>query len=107
MGTNRRKVLVGLGTVVAGGGGVVSQVSTDRTNSTSTVNDGSAYLDLFGDGSYVTANGNQVEFMFNSLNEDTNTNAVGRFQIAPLSSPTTAANLGPNHCDLYRSPPHT
>jgi len=107
MGRNRRKVLVGSGTVVAGGGGVFSQIYTARTNSASTVNDGSASLDIFGDESYVTANGNQVEFMFNSLNEDTNTNAVGRFQIAPLSSPTTAANLGPNHCDLYRSLSHT
>jgi len=106
MGRTRRKVLDGLGRVVAGGGGVFSQIYTARTNTTSTVNDGSAHLDIFGDESYVTANGNQVEFMFNSRNKHTNTNA-GRSFLAPLSSPTTAANLGPNHCDLYRSLPHT
>jgi hypothetical protein len=105
MGRTRRKVLDGLGRVVAGGGGVFSQIYTVRTNSTSTVNDGSAHLDLVGNESYVTVNGNQVEFMFNSLNKHSNTNA-GRSFLALLSSPPPA-NLDPNHCDLYRSLPRT
>lgn len=105
MGRTRRKVLVGLCRAVAGGG-VFSQLYTDRTNSASTVNDGSAHLDIFGDESYVTANGNQVKFMFNSRNKHSNTNAGRSFQIAPPSSPPPA-NLDPNHCDLYRSLPRT
>ena len=106
MGRTRRKVLVGLGRVVTGGGSVFSQIYTARTNSTSTVNDGSASLGLFGDESYVTANGNQVGFIFNSRNKHTNTNA-GRSFLAPPSSPTATTNLDPNHCDLYRPFPHT
>lgn len=107
MDRTRRKVSVGLGRVVTGGVGVFSQIYTVRTNTTSTVNDGSAHLDIFGDESYVTANGSQVEFMFNSRNKHTNTNAEGRFQVAPPSSPTATTNLDPNYCDLYRSLPHT
>lgn len=74
MGMNRRKVLVGLGTVVAGGGvafgsGAFSQVSAERTVTADTTGDGSAYLVLSGDGSYVSTSGNQVVFTFDSLNE--------------------------------------
>lgn len=75
MGMNRRNVLVGLGALVAGGGvafgsGAFSQVSAERTITASTTGDGSAYLDLSGDGSYVAVNGNQVEFTFDKLNEN-------------------------------------
>lgn len=75
MGMNRRKVLVGLGTIVAGGGvafgsGAFSQVSAQRTVTAETKGDGSAYLDLSGDGDYLSSSGNQVEFTFNKLNEN-------------------------------------
>lgn len=75
MGMNRRKVLVGLGTIVAGGGvafgsGAFSQVSAQRTVTAETKGDGNAYLDLSGDGDYVSSSGNQVEFTFNNLNEN-------------------------------------
>jgi len=75
MGMNRRKVLVGLGTIVAGGGvafgsGAFSQVSAQRTIETSTAGDGGAYLSLSGDGNYVSLDGNQVKFTFDQLNEN-------------------------------------
>lgn len=56
---NRRNVLLGLGTIVAGGGGALatgafSSVEADRTVSVETAGDDSAFLQLSGDGDYVT-----------------------------------------------------
>ncbi|OAQ51922.1 hypothetical protein HTG_14820 [Natrinema mahii] len=55
---NRRNVLVGLGTIVAGGGaalgtGAFSSVEADREVTVNTAGDGSAFLTLNGDGEYV------------------------------------------------------
>ncbi|PGF16286.1 hypothetical protein CP556_09265 [Natrinema sp. CBA1119] len=59
---NRRNVLVGLGTIVAGGGaalgtGAFSSVEADRTVTVSTSGDSSAYIGISVDGSYATDNG--------------------------------------------------
>lgn len=66
---NRRNVLVGLGTIVAGGGaalgtGAFSSVEADRTVSVETAGDGSAFLQLSGDGEYIT-NDNSGELTLN------------------------------------------
>lgn len=55
---NRRNVLVGLGTIVAGGGGALatgafSSVEADREVTVNTAGDGSAFLTLKGDDAYV------------------------------------------------------
>lgn len=59
MSMNRRNVLIGLGAVAAGGGAVLgsgafSQVQAERTVSVTTAGDASGFLQLSGDGSYVT-----------------------------------------------------
>ena len=55
---NRRNVLIGLGTVAAGGGaalgtGAFSSVEADRTVTVETAGDASGFLALNGDGTYV------------------------------------------------------
>ncbi|MDQ2051129.1 hypothetical protein RBH26_11615 [Natronolimnohabitans sp. A-GB9] len=62
MSMNRRNVLVGLGTIVAGGGaalgtGAFSSVEADRDVTVETAGDGSAYLEMEGDDDYVTDGG--------------------------------------------------
>lgn len=84
---NRRNVLVGLGTIVAGGGaalgtGAFSSVEADRQADFSVTNDGTALLGLSGDGSYVTeddtggAGSATIQFGFTDLNDD----AVSTFE---------------------------
>ncbi|SDK81589.1 hypothetical protein [Natronorubrum texcoconense] len=56
---NRRNVLVGLGTIVAGGGaalgtGAFSSVEADRSVTVETTGDGDAYLGISVDGDYAT-----------------------------------------------------
>jgi hypothetical protein len=58
MAMNRRNVLIGLGTVAAGGGaalgtGAFSSVQADRQVSVETAGDASGFLTLEGDGAYV------------------------------------------------------
>ncbi|SET05431.1 hypothetical protein SAMN04488694_103214 [Natrinema hispanicum] len=62
---NRRSVLVGLGTIVAGGGaalgtGAFTTVEADRTVSVSTSGDGSAFLSISGNSEYVTDGDNDT-----------------------------------------------
>jgi len=59
MSMNRRKVLVGLGTIVAGGGvafgsGAFSTVSAERTVDASTTGDASGYVGITGDDEYIS-----------------------------------------------------
>jgi len=59
---NRRNALIGLGAIATGGGalfgsGAFTSVEADRTVSVDTAGDGSAYLQLNGDGNYVTDDG--------------------------------------------------
>jgi len=77
------------------------KVSAERTITASTVGDGSAYLDLSGDGSYVSVNGNQVEFTFDGLNED----AMSEFDdiltiTVNAGDPSTSAAIA-NSYDIY------
>lgn len=63
MGLNRRNVLIGLGTIVGGGGvlvgtGAFSTVSASRSVSVQTAGDGSAFLTIEGDDEYVTDDSN-------------------------------------------------
>lgn len=77
---NRRNVLVGLGTIVAGGGaalgtGAFSSVEADRGARFTLEGDQNALLLLTGDGQYVTnTNGNNgesiINFEFTNLNDD-------------------------------------
>ncbi|PSP95317.1 hypothetical protein BRC84_03380 [Halobacteriales archaeon QS_1_68_44] len=84
MAMNRRNVLIGLGTVAAGGGaalgtGAFSQVEADRTADFTVTSDDSALLKLSGDGTYVTSktpgpNGNNtIEVNAQGLNDDATT----------------------------------
>ncbi len=76
---NRRNVLLGLGTVVTGGGaalgtGAFSSVEADRDATFSVVNDDSALLTLTGDGTYVTGESSgAISFSFTELNDNAKT----------------------------------
>lgn len=86
---NRRNVLVGLGTIVAGGGaalgtGAFSTVTADRTIEVSTTDDANAYLKITkgdGAGDYVTDDDGEIEidFGYDSETEGLNENALTRF----------------------------
>ena len=78
---NRRNVLVGLGTIVAGGGAVLGTgafdtVTAERNADFTVTNDGSSLVGLSGDGSYVSesdtgsAGESTIEFTFSKLNDD-------------------------------------
>ena len=84
---NRRNVLVGLGTIVAGGGaalgtGAFDNVQADRTANFTVTNDGNALIGLSGDGTYVTetdtggAGESTIEFQFTKIND----NATSTFE---------------------------
>ena len=81
MAMNRRNVLIGLGTVAAGGGAVLgtgafSQVEAQRTANFTVTSDDGALLQLSGDGTYVTSNtpgptgSNTIEVNAQNLNDD-------------------------------------
>ncbi|TYT61937.1 hypothetical protein [Natrialba swarupiae] len=87
---NRRNVLIGLGTIVAGGGaalgtGAFSTVEADRTVDLSTTGDGSALLALDDGGSElvtVTDDGDgQLELSSESLNQNALTRADGAIEV--------------------------
>ncbi|SIR40340.1 hypothetical protein [Natronorubrum daqingense] len=86
---NRRNVLVGLGTIVAGGGaalgtGAFSTVEADRTIEVTTTGDADAYLGIeaYGEGSeYVDDDDDEISFDFGGEDDEEglNENAVTRF----------------------------
>ncbi|ELZ18300.1 hypothetical protein C478_01540 [Natrinema thermotolerans DSM 11552] len=74
---NRRNVLVGLGTIVAGGGaalgtGAFSSVQADRTVSVNTAGDDSAYLGISVDGTYATDGASSENAVSIDLGGDSN-----------------------------------
>lgn len=87
---NRRNVLVGLGTIVAGGGaalgtGAFSSVEADRTVTVSTASDtgGDALVGFTNlDGNYVTENSDGViEIDVSNVNVDSTTTIKSAFEI--------------------------
>ena len=84
---NRRNVLVGLGTIVAGGGaalgtGAFSTVSADRTVSISAAGDGSALLSINVTGAIAGSNGDTIQFeLGNGVNLDATTRFNGSLTI--------------------------
>lgn len=88
---NRRNVLVGLGTIVAGGGAALgtsafSSVEADRTIDISVANDDSAFLALDAtDNSGLVTNsggaGNELEFNLEKLNDNATTKVEPAFTI--------------------------
>lgn len=93
---NRRNVLVGLGTVVAGGGaalgtGAFSSVEAERTVTVETVGDDAALLQFSAPEDY---NGFELEdegdgaatIVFTDLNEDADTSFSGALQIQNTGS---------------------
>lgn len=89
---NRRNVLVGLGTIVAGGGaalgtGAFTSVEADRTVSVQTAGDASAFLSLSparAAGEYVDDSGDAIEIVLDGSSSadgsGLNENAVSRFE---------------------------
>lgn len=82
MRVTRRNVLVLLGVLTVAGGvafgtGAFTQVQADRTVTANVADDANAYLQLDGDGDYVTDSGNgEIEFTFDRLND----NATSTFE---------------------------
>ncbi|MCW8172255.1 hypothetical protein D8S78_05470 [Natrialba swarupiae] len=97
---NRRNVLIGLGTIVAGGGaalgtGAFSTVEADRTVDLSTTGDGSALLALDDGGSElvtVTDDGDgQLELSSESLNQNALTRADGAIEVTNNGKTTSGS----------------
>lgn len=98
---NRRNVLVGLGTIVAGGGaalgtGAFTSVEADRTVTVQTTGDASAFLSLSparDGGEYVNDSDDAIEIVLNGSSSadgsGLNENAVSRFE-----NLVTVANQG-------------
>lgn len=85
---NRRNVLVGLGTIVAGGGGALatgafSSVEADRDITVSTTGDNGAYLGLSVDNSNIAsgADTGQLTLTIDALNENALTRFDGVFTV--------------------------
>ncbi len=83
---NRRNVLLGLGTIVAGGGaalgtGAFSSVEADRSATIEVADDSDAYLSLSGNDNYISDGDGIVEFTFDDLNKDAVTNFDNVFNI--------------------------
>ncbi|MFP8952011.1 hypothetical protein ACLI4Z_03420 [Natrialbaceae archaeon A-arb3/5] len=84
---NRRNVLVGLGTIVAGGGaalgtGAFSSVEATRDVDLNTTGDSDALLQLVDGGSeLVTVAEGQLELGSDSLNEDATTTATAAIEV--------------------------
>ena len=100
---NRRNVLVGLGTIVAGGGaalgtGAFSSVEAERTVDLDTTGDSSALLALESESSIVSYDGGdgddsgEIEFDEDSLNENATTTFDPAF---------TVENNGGEHVGFY------
>ncbi|MDG5760737.1 hypothetical protein QA600_15475 [Natronococcus sp. A-GB1] len=75
---NRRNTLIGLGTIVAGGGaalgtGAFSTVEADRSVDVSTEGDGDALLELEIDSETLSGDDDLIEFDLDNLNEDATT----------------------------------
>jgi hypothetical protein len=80
---NRRNTLIGLGTIVAGGGaalgtGAFSSVEADRTVDVNTESDDAALLELNIANDDLGGDGDTIEFDIDNLNQ----NAVTRFEDA-------------------------
>ena len=95
MSMNRRNVLVGLGTIVAGGGaalgtGAFSSVEAGREATISTEGDGAALLQLDIDTEFngVSDTGSEdvIEFNFEDLNRDAKTTFEGALTVANSGS---------------------
>ncbi len=85
MRANRRNVLIGLGTIVAGGGaalgtGAFSSVEATRDVSIETTGDDSALLTLDLD-EELDGGGNQISIEINDLNEDATTTFEGALTV--------------------------
>jgi|AntDeeMetagen681_2_1112603.scaffolds.fasta_scaffold00539_4 hypothetical protein len=85
---NRRNVLVGLGTIVAGGGGALatgafSQVQAERTIAVETTGDEGAYLGLTANNTNIASSSStsQLTLTINQLNENALTEFEGVFTI--------------------------
>ncbi|MFA9502060.1 hypothetical protein ACERIM_04685 [Natrinema sp. H-ect1] len=105
---NRRNVLVGLGTIVAGGGaalgtGAFSSVSADRTVNVTTAGDSSALLAIQVDSSYA-GSGDQAQINLNSPgnSDGLNSNATTTFNavIALTNQGTDEVTISPPNPDL-------
>ncbi len=97
MKSNRRSVLVGLGTLTVGGGAVLgtgafSSVEADRTVTVSTTGDGSALLQLtLNDGDFEgleDTGTNQIQMSFSDLNENATTTFTGALTVGNNGSAT-------------------
>ena len=95
MAMNRRNVLIGLGTVAAGGGaalgtGAFSQVEADRTVSVATSGDSSAFLGIEVNGDYATDDsGNSDDAVLINLGQKFNDDATTKLnEVLKLSDNT-------------------
>ncbi|MEY7848943.1 hypothetical protein AB7C87_07015 [Natrarchaeobius sp. A-rgal3] len=102
---NRRNVLIGLGTIVAGGGaalgtGAFSTVTADRTANIEVADDSNAFLALepVDDNPYVVEEGGEVVFYFDG--EDSNAGGLNDNAVTEFESILRITNNGSNEVDV-------
>jgi len=103
----RRNLLIGMGSIAAGGAatigtGAVNSVTATRTVNIDTTNDANAYLSMdptAGENSqYASFDGqNTVELDLNSVNRDAKTTMLGVFQVTNTGDSTLLVYVPPNN----------
>lgn len=91
---NRRNVLMGLGTIVAGGGavfssGAFSQVDAERTTTFAITDDTDALLEITGNSAYTDSGSNAISLDLSKLNDNAQTTIDGILTISYGSSAET------------------